>query len=129
MQPLIQLHNPNSNQRMSIYEDGRIYGNEKGQLLGCLNDETTKDLIDLINSNMYMFKTNPKMNFYNDNIIMYIRDDSRKRRTIRIVGWNLPARLLEYKLNKKLGNNENDDKVKLNEILNLSSYISILQKI
>ena len=40
MQPLIYLKNIKTNQTLSIYDDGRVYGKEYGNLLGILNNES-----------------------------------------------------------------------------------------
>ena len=88
MQPLIYLKNVRSNKTLSIYEDGRVYGSNYGELLGILSDESLKDILNLINENMYMFKTLTTWIESLNPVIMHVRDDSRKHRKITLAGWS-----------------------------------------
>ena len=96
MQPLIYLKNTRTGQTLSIYEDGRVYGKEYGNLLGTLNNESLTNVLSLIKENLYMFKT---LTIYNEGlnpIVMHIRDDSRKHRNIEVIGWSQIPQLLTY---------------------------------
>lgn len=90
MQPLIQLHNPFTHVRISVYDDGKVYGTQKGQLLGILDEKSKQELLHLIQTNMYMFKALNGYKSKENPIIMYIRNDSKRNsKTIKITGWNL----------------------------------------
>lgn len=96
MQPLIYLKNIKTNQTLSIYDDGRVYGKEYGNLLGILNNESLNDVLCLIKDNLYMFKTLTRYNEGLNPIVMHIRDDSRKHRQIKIIGWSQIPQLITY---------------------------------
>lgn len=96
MQPLIQLYNPITNNRISIYDDGRVYGSKKGQLLGFLNNESKTLVLNLIKENMYMFKRLERYDEKLNPITMFVRDDSRKHRHIKITGWSQFNNLITY---------------------------------
>lgn len=86
--PFIIIDSKDTDNRLSIYDNGLVYGKNKGQLLGKLNNKATLDIKQVINENIYMFK---KLVYYNEGLnpyILRIRDDSRKHRPIKIVGWS-----------------------------------------
>ena len=96
MQPLIHLINTKTNQHLSIYEDGRVFGNKYGELLVVLNEQSKRDILGLIRVNMYMFKTLTTHCEGLNPIMMNIRDDSRKHRKIKVYGWSQIPLLLSY---------------------------------
>lgn len=101
MQPLIYLKNTKTNQTLSIYDDGRVYGKEYGNLLGILDETSLNNILNLIEENIYMFKT---LTIYNEGlnpIVMHIRDDSKKHRKIEVFGWSQMPQLLTYIRNTK----------------------------
>ena len=74
---------------LSVYNDGLVVCLLNGNKFKfSITKETTATIKSLINKDMYMFKSNPIADYGNNNIIMRIRDNSRKHRNIRIKGWN-----------------------------------------
>ena len=53
-----------------------------------------EQLKDIINENMYMFKTLEYQNEGRSPIVLRVNDTSRKHRNIKIVGWSQTERLL-----------------------------------
>ena len=101
MQPLIYLKNTNTNKALSIYEDGRVFSEKYGDLLGTLDESSLNNVLNLIEENIYMFKT---LTIYNEGlnpIVMHIRDDSKKHRKIEVFGWSQIPQLLTYIRNTK----------------------------
>ena len=88
IKPFIVLHTKDNNIRYSIYDSGLVYGKEKGNLLGKLEYTAIEKIKKILKENMYMFK---KEVYYKENhnpYILTIRDDSRKHRPIKVVGWS-----------------------------------------
>ena len=99
--PFIIIDSKDTDNRLSIYDNGLVYGKNKGQLLGKLNNKATLDIKQVINENIYMFK---KLVYYNEALnpyILRIRDDSRKHRPIKIVGWSQFHRINRVISNKR----------------------------
>ena len=85
--PFMVMHTKDNSVKTSIYDDGRVYGKENGELLGIMTPSSIEQIKSILNSNMYMFR---KEVYYKENhnpYILRIRDDSRKHRPIKVVGW------------------------------------------
>lgn len=88
MKPFIVLENMQTRNLISIYDNGVVYGKHRGDILGTLSDESLSELKLLINTNMYMFKSLTRYVDHWNSIALHVRDDSRKHRDIRIIGWS-----------------------------------------
>ena len=116
----IQFENIDTNCKLSICDNGLVYGTEKGHKLGILditmvnrikdflNGKTdidgnsfTPETLDLRINYMHMFKINSYIKFNHNNSILRIRDDSRKKRQIKIVGWDITLKLFDIVSKKK----------------------------
>ena len=116
----IQIENKETYQRTSVYDDGLVYGTERGQMVTTLKPEAVNRLKGILTGKfdergnafneitianrtnyMYFFKRNPYQKFNHNNLILRIRDDSRKQRNIKIVGWYITANLLSIIKNPK----------------------------
>lgn len=96
MRPLISLENYLTKDIISIYDDGKVYGKKHGELLGTLCKESKIQIFNLIKDNIYMFKTEVVIQENLNPIILRVRDDSRKKRNIMIIGWRQIPQLLIY---------------------------------
>lgn len=109
----LQIEDKNTNNRISVCDNGLVYGTEKGHKLGILNTETINRIKNFLNGKadingkpftnmnkdsrinyMYIFKTNTYMKNNHNNLILRLRDDSRKKRQIKIVGFDITKLLL-----------------------------------
>lgn len=116
----IQFENIDTNYKLSICDNGLVYGTEKGHKLGILNitivnrikdflngktdingNPFTPETLDLRINYMHMFKINSYIKFNHNNSILRIRDDSRKKRQIKIVGWDITLKLFDIVSTKK----------------------------
>lgn len=116
----IQIENKDNHQRISICDSGLVYGTERGQKVATLNQETVNKLKGILNGKlderglpfnnktinrktnyMYFFKTNVYTKYYDNNLILRIRDNSRKQRNIKVVGWYVTNNLLSLIKNPK----------------------------
>lgn len=91
---LIQFENKINKTRMTIYDNGLVYGTERNEKLFILSRSSIEQLKDIINENMYMFKTLEYQNEGRSPIVLRVNDTSRKHRNIKIVGWSQTERLL-----------------------------------
>ena len=116
----IQIENKDNHQRISVYDNGLVYGTERGQKIATLKQKTVNRLKGILTGKLdergnpfnkestrsrinylYFFKRNPYQKFNHNNLILRIRDDSRKQRNIKIVGWYITANLLSIIKNPK----------------------------
>lgn len=116
----IQIENKDNHQRISVYDNGLVYGSERGQVISTLKPETVNRLKGILTGKfdergnafneitianrtnyMYFFKRNPYQKFNHNNLILRIRDDSRRQRNIKIVGWYVTNNLLSIIKNPK----------------------------
>lgn len=102
----IQIEDKDSKERISICDYGLVYGTEHNQKLGILKQEvvdkikqildgdldifgnefTTKTIHSKVNFK-HFFKNEVYTKYHDNNLILRIRDDSRKQRKIKVVGW------------------------------------------
>ena len=116
----IQIEDKDSKEVISICDYGLVYGTERNQKLGILKQEVVdkiKKILDGdldISGNEFNNKTIPsKVNFkqffknevytklYDNNLILRIRDDSRKQRKIKVVGWRTTETFIEFLKDEK----------------------------
>ena len=110
----IQIEDKETHERMSICDDGLVYGTARGQRLGILRPQTINIIKDILNGKldedgneftnityanrinyMYNFKKNVYTKYYDNNTILRIRDDSRIERPIKVVGWHTTITILK----------------------------------
>ena len=116
----IQIENKDNHQITSVYDDGLVYGTNRGQIVTTLKPETINRLKGILTGKfdergnsynertisnrtnyMYFFKQKPYQKFNHNNLILRIRDDSRKQRNIKVVGWYVANNLLSIIKNPK----------------------------
>ena len=116
----IQIENKDSHQKVSVYDDGLVYGTERGQIVTTLTPETVNRLKGILTGKfdergnkfnertianrtnyMHIFKTHIYTKYYDNNLILKIKDESRKRRPIIVVGWYVTSNLLSIIKNPK----------------------------
>lgn len=116
----IQIENKDNHQRLSVYEDGLVYGTERGQIVTTLKLETVNRLKGILTGKldergnqfnertisnrinyMQFFKVMIYTKYYHNNLILRIRDNSRKHRPIKVVGWYVTNNLLSIIKNPK----------------------------
>lgn len=109
----LQIEDKNTNNRISICDNGLVYGTERGHKLGILDIATINRIKSFLNGKtdingnpftdknadsrinyMYMFKTYSYIKSNHNNLILRLRDDSRKNRQIKIVGVDITKSLL-----------------------------------
>ena len=116
----IQIEDKDSKEVISICDYGLVYGTERNQKLGILKQEVVDKIRKIldgdldISGNEFNNKTIPsKVNFkqffknevytklYDNNLILRIRDDSRKQRKIKVVGWRTTETFIEFLKDEK----------------------------
>lgn len=102
MKPFITIENKTTDLKISIYDNGVVYGKEQNQKLGQLNENAINEIKNILNENMYMFKTKVYYNAHEGNsYILRIRDDSNKHRHIKVVQWDRTRLIAEIIYNPK----------------------------
>lgn len=116
----IQIENKDNHQRLTVYEDGLVYGTQRGQIITTLTPDTVNKLKGILNGKldergnrftestisnrtnyMHFFKVKIYTKYYHSNLILRIRDNSRKHRPIKVVGWYVTNNLLSIIKNPK----------------------------
>lgn len=116
----IQIENKDNHQRLTVYDDGLVYGTERGQIIAKLTSDTVDKLKGILNGKLdergnqfnertiynrtnyiHFFKVKIYNKYYHNNLILRIRDNSRKRRPIKVVGWYVTSNLLSIIKNPK----------------------------
>lgn len=96
----IEILNKQNDLKLTIYEDGSVYGKERGLKYGVLVSSAMEELFSIINENMYMFR---KLKYYKENVnpfILKVNDTCKQHRTIKIVGWSQMPRIMKVVSNK-----------------------------
>lgn len=96
---LIQIENKNENELLTVYENGLVYGKERGQKLFILTSFAIEQIKEIINSNIYMFKTLEYFKEHHNTLILRINDTSRRHRKIKVVGWREIPKIMNVILN------------------------------
>ncbi len=91
---LIQFENKINKTKMTIYDNGLVYGTGRNEKLFILSRSSVEQLKDIINENMYMFKTLKYQSDGRSPIVLRVNDTSRKHRNIKICVWGKIERLL-----------------------------------
>lgn len=116
----IQIENKDNQQRLTVYDDGLVYGTERGQIIAKLTSDTVDKLKGILNGKLdergnqfnertisnrtnyiHFFKVKIYNKYYHNNLILRIRDNSRKHRPIKVVGWYVTSNLLSIIKNPK----------------------------
>jgi hypothetical protein len=116
----IQIENKDNHQRLTVYDDGLVYGTERGQIIAKLTSDTVDKLKGILNGKLdergnqfnertisnrtnyiHFFKVKIYNKYYHNNLILRIRDNSRKHRPIKVVGWYVTSNLLSIIKNPK----------------------------
>ena len=102
----IQIEDKDSKERISICDYGLVYGTERNQRLGILKQEVVDKIKQILDGDLdifgnefndktitnrvnfnHLFKTEVYVPKSKIPLILRIRDDSRKQRKIKVVGW------------------------------------------
>ena len=116
----IQIENKDNHQRLTVYDDGLVYGTERGQIIAKLTSDTVDKLKGILNGKLdergnqfnertisnrtnyiHFFKVKIYNKYYHNNLILRIRDNSRKHRPIKVVGWYVTSNLISIIKNPK----------------------------
>lgn len=116
----IQIEDKDSKEVISICDYGLVYGTERNQKLGILKQEVVDKIRKIldgdldISGNAFNNKTIPsRVNFkqffknevytklYDNNLILRIRDDSRKQRKIKVAGWRTTETFIRFLKDEK----------------------------
>lgn len=90
----IQIENKINKIRMTIYDNGLVYGNERNEKLFILSPTSIDHLKGILNENMYMLK---KLGYYNEKLnplVLKINNTSRNHKIIKVVGWSQTPKIL-----------------------------------
>lgn len=82
----ISLENKELDLKVSVYEDGTVYGKERGQKIGILNTNAMEELNYIIKDNLGDFRKLGYHNYKDNQFILRI-NDTVKHRTLKIIGW------------------------------------------
>ncbi len=110
----IQIEDKDSKERISICDYGLVYGTERNQKLGILKQEVVDKIKQILDGNLdefgndfndktitnrvnfkHFFKNEVYTKYHDNNLILRIRDDSRKQRKIKVVGWRTTETFLK----------------------------------
>lgn len=116
----VQIENKDNHQRLTVYDNGLVYGTERGQIIAKLTSDTVDKLKGILNGKldergnqfnertisnrtnyMHFFKVKIYNKYYHNNLILRIRDNSRKHRPIKVVGWYVTSNLISIIKNPK----------------------------
>lgn len=116
----VQIENKDNHQRLTVYDNGLVYGTERGQIIAKLTSYTVDKLKGILNGKldergnqfnertisnrtnyMHFFKVKIYNKYYHNNLILRIRDNSRKHRPIKVVGWYVTSNLISIIKNPK----------------------------
>ncbi len=93
----IQIENKVNHTRITIYENGLVYGPEKGQKLYILKEETMEKIKVIINSQSHITKgqANGYYNYKRNSLLLRINTNTRKYKQVKIVGWDNIEEILD----------------------------------
>lgn len=86
----IQIENKGNHEKLSVYEDGTVYGTEKGQKLCILKQEVIEQIKQIINYQAHMTKCQAKgyYNYRRNSLLLRINTNTRKYKIVKIAGWD-----------------------------------------
>ncbi len=91
---------PNTNFIRTIYDDGLVYGKEYNEKIGILKDKELVLIKKYVKSTLPMLKQEGLFKQRPNGSIIKINDTSRKKRSLKIIGWsyeNTIAQILNSK--------------------------------
>lgn len=97
---LIKIIIPNSNQKLTIYENGLVYGSEYNKKLFILKKEAVDEIKSYINKSIYNLKRDERTIQKTVGFITKINDTSRKNRNIKVYGWEYESKIIRLITNK-----------------------------
>lgn len=98
----IKIQSKLNNKTITVYENGKVYGNIKNQVLCQLSSSNLNKLKQIIEENRYVFK---KLGYYNEKLnpyILRINNQSRRHKNLKIVGWSQMHNILNLILSENL---------------------------
>ena len=84
---LIKLKNPLNQYQICVYEDGRVYANERNQKICLLTDSAIAEIRALIDEDLGIIKNYGYHVQDNDGYIARFWDSSNKKRNLKVKGW------------------------------------------
>lgn len=97
---LIKIINPSTDIKITIYENGLVYGNEYNEKLFILTNDTVSKIKECINKSLYNLKEDERTRQNKGNCIIKINDTSRKQRNIKVYGWEYEKTIIKFITNK-----------------------------
>lgn len=92
---LLKIINPSTDYTLTIYENGLVYGKEYNEKLFILNNETIDEIKKYIKRSLYKLKRQEKIIQKTSGFIIKINDTSRKKRNIKVYGWEHEDDIIE----------------------------------
>ncbi len=96
----ISVENKELDLKVSIYEDGTVYGKERGQEIGILNTNSMEELNYIINDNLGEFRRLGYHNYKDNQFILRINDTIRHQ-VHKIKGWGQISCIIRVLYNKR----------------------------
>lgn len=97
----IKIENPKTNIKLTIYNNGLVYGLKRNEKLFILAEKAVDEIKTIIKANIYMLRTMRYFIQNKDGLIIRINDTSRKHQdVIKIVGWSCERKILDIIENK-----------------------------
>lgn len=91
---------PNTDFIRTVYDDGLVYGKEYNEKIGILKSEELTLIKKYINATLPMLKQEGVFKQRPNGSIIKINDTSRKKRSLKIIGWSYEKTIAQI-LNSK----------------------------
>lgn len=97
---LMKIINPFTDVKITIYENGLVYGSEYNNKLFILTDDAVYEIKKYINQSLYNLKKQERTIQNKSGVITKINDTSRKHRNIKIYDWEHENEIIKLITNK-----------------------------
>ena len=98
---LIQIIKPETDIKLTIYENGLVYGKEYNEKLFILNEQSLNKIKEFIKKDIYSLKGSPYIRMQRNGLIVKINDTSRHKRKIKVEGWFYAPEIISILLDEK----------------------------
>lgn len=84
---LVEITSKEDNFKMTVYEDGTVYGKERGHKLGILNSNAMTEINKFIKEYMPLFKSQQYIKENSIPFTMKVNINSKRQNYFKAVGW------------------------------------------
>lgn len=83
----IKIQNPTSRYQITLYDDGRVYGQEKNQKICVLTDSTMAEIRELVELDLPVIRSYGYHVHEKDGFIVKFWDNCSSKRRLKVRGW------------------------------------------